>query len=473
MQRDIVWYEKQWRVEPEPQIRMERPEWPGSKDPFGRGGKRVGRRLPLFGIIWYTFDQGNPTNYADPTFASSSMRKGYNWLVWRDALINRILGRGGDPNDEIQETLTSVYFKGEAILDLASMLDVVALGHWPAGEHIQEIKSRSKVDTRVVLWSDHESISQAPHWSNVHQIVYTFQRAQLLFLDADSASGCGGGTNGYGCTAIDKYETSNQSGGPCGATYPAGYVACPHTPVHNSLPSAATTGGHTWDVDISDLAFVDEGDNVEAYIKTYYDALDSEYLSSGKYTVDGFAYDNCLYAPYKGTAYNSYGAGWSALYVPAWKEFLSSFQYFATNQFETTLPRAGEWSTQKNTLWANCTPTAEVYSYSDLQNRYVEHFFRKDNAAKTLIQSKADLDSVGESGVRIVLGVNPSGGTDVGQTYYWATTTGGPVPGTHGTWREIIDYIWNLGIEDQTFAPAVQTFSDAYIFHQEGWRVPV
>lgn len=432
------------------------PGWGKGGNPFIHPGETndiPGDDLPLFGLIWYVYDQDNPQNTGVADLQATKMKKGYNWSVWLSALTARINAREGTVDDEIIDDGTYITLKGEAILDLASMLDLVFFGHWPPPEHVQIIKQRSLVGTKIVCWTDFDSLHHTKPWVVKQQYYWTW----LDQFPLEPASG----VNRYGCTVIDKYETNALTDGLGNST-----VGCPHTPVHNSLPwpAEASSPLHTFDLDL--YAATGDGDHtsqlaataVESYVLSL---VNMGYQTPTSWLVDGFCWDNVLSSPYNGFSTLEYDGAWPAEYRAGWLAFLDAFPY---HNFQVLgLPEPiSDW------LWGNCELSVSTYSSSVLKNRYSEHFFWdfSGNKLKSLSQIQGDLSGIAANGLRVILGINP--GSGFGLTQEWATSAGAG----DATWAQIVSYVRSLGIENSVYACAAQTFVDAYICHQSGWRVP-
>ncbi len=401
-------------------------------NPPGRGDV-----LNLLALLWATWDQGDPTDYT--ALVSSSTKKGFNWAVWEQALTLRILNRGGTPGDEIFESGGFVHFEGEAVLDLASMFDVVVLGHWLPPGMCAEIKSRSTAPggTAVLFWSDFESVNQKRPYTPEQNEVFLQGRANGL-------TSIGAVPNVYGCTGIDKFETSPR---------PPGSVACFHDPLEAGLPlEASVQTSHGWDVNI-DMGAGDLESHVEVAWVEPTDVWGTAF--------DGYMFDNLLEFPFKGSASNDYPAGWTAVYRAGWIAFLSDMRTLHAIQLGHVDAAAR--------VWCNGPLGDTVYSEAQQRGRYVEHFFRTVSAtAKEWPEIEANLKAIKDNGTQIVI----AGNGTVGQTNFWAETSGGQVPSVNGQWTQIVNTIRNEDIAGKVYVAACQTLASAHIFWQAGFRVP-
>lgn len=392
--------------------------------------------IQLMALIWATWNLSAPSDMTQ--LVSSFTIKGYNWSVWQQALTQRITARGGDPNTEIVHSGSLVQFTGEAVLDLASMFELVVLGHWWPPAFITEVKQRSKVGTQVLLWNDFESINQKKPFGPTNQVPWTELYNWPISADGNTQ-------NVYGCRTIDKFETSPRA---------AGQVACHHVPTESSLPTEASIStSHTWDIDI--YAATENGlPNSDTAELTVFNMTNSVFTAG--YTaslVPGHMFDNLLISPFKGAASNSYRTGWTADYIQGWKAFLQTWKDFIA------------WPDTEMSIWGNGPVAVTTYSKADCRGRYVEHFFRTGTSPKPFTTIRSELESVAANQTHLVLGAR---GT-IGQTHLWASTFGG----TDATWRDVVGVIRSLGIVDNIYVAAWQTFNDAYIYHQNGFRVPV
>ena len=434
------------------------PKMPGPPGGGPPGLQRVG----LAGVLWATWDQAQPANFA--LLTSSATTKGYNWQMWEDALTARILARGGSPAAEILHAGAQVSLAGEAVLDLCSMLDVVFLGNWMSKEMVQAIKARSTAPggTRVYFWADFESFSQVLDYHQKQEVESPMRGlvgigdGVLLPAGATVNPTTGfisGGFNDYGEPLIDKQEQP----------WVPGETACPHIPSHGQ-PAYAPSGPHLWDADIYKHTGSGLAGSAQA-LKTlgfYTDLLDRDWQVAGKWVADGFAFDRLLTAPFKGTATNDYTAAWPAEYVAGWQAFLQTWRQAMATKAQVL--------DQTRVLWGNTTPgIVHPYSTELCLQRYVEHFFREaDLGASTLAQLTEKLQDIARYGQRAILGLNGS----VGGQWYWATTAGGPTPAVHGTWAKLMREIKDLGLRDRLYVAAWQTLPEAYAYWQEDMREP-
>jgi hypothetical protein len=399
--------------------------------------------LQLMALIWATWDQGDPTDFS--ALQASPSLKGYNWPVWEEAITKRINYRGGNVATELVQDVQRFWVNGEAVLDLASMFDLVFLGHWLPVEMVQEIKARSTAPngTKVVMWSDFESISQNEPYSEGPQAAFSTLREHAMLTAA---------ANSYGDFAIDKFELTG-----------TGNVGCPHTPSHAGLPfPAPPPSTHSWDIDIQAATGggVPSSREAEATIESgYLEPLDAyrDVVVNGPYEVAGVALDNLLENPFKGSATNDYAAGWTADYRDGWLAFL-----------DTWLTLGSHFVDIRHSLWCNGPIGVGVYPVASQKARYVEHFFRSGTSPKSWVDIGADLGSVKTNATWLVL----AGNGTVGQTHVWATTGGGPNPATDGTWQQIVSAVRSLGIVDDVWVAACQTLAQGHTFWQHGFRHP-
>lgn len=178
--------------------------------------------VKLWGFLFYTFNLGNPNDF--DSISCSRFQKGYNYALLDAALRDRITARGGNPDDEIKyytaqsggsESPTGQYVQilKKAALDLGSMFHVLVLGHAPPLEHVQYIKSVSRVGTRVMTGLHNvESVNHSVEYNSILEperlISWSYP------IDAKSNSGCNNdGKNAYGCTTVDKYEYADDCSG--------------------------------------------------------------------------------------------------------------------------------------------------------------------------------------------------------------------------------------------------------------------
>lgn len=408
-------------------------------------GPRAPRTIQLMALIWATWNLNDPTDFA--SLQASSSRKGYNWQVWEQALVARIEARGGNVSTELVQDAQRFWVNGEAVLDLASMFDLVFLGHWFPLEMVQAIKARSTAPrgTRVHLWGDFESVAQDQPYSPGAQ-AYWGAIASVYPLLTPAA-------NSYGDFGIDKYELTG-----------TGNVGCPHTPNHAGLPfPAPNPSTHTWDMDV--YAAMGEGDEraaEEQVSQMFFEHFDMAYVDdpAGHYVIDGVALDNLLENPFKGTATNGYPAGWTANYRTGWLTFLAAWDTMATDT-----PRVdANWES----LWCNGPLGIGVYPLASLRSRYVEHFFRTGLQQKEWPEIAADLDAVKTNGTWVVL----AGNGNEGNVWYWFTTGGGQNPAVNGTWASLLKKLHDSEIEDQVWIAACQTLAEGYTFWQAGFRTP-
>lgn len=430
--------------------------------------------LPLWCFLFYTFNQANPNDFASIT-ASSPMIKGYNWAQWKTVLTAMILARGGNPEAEMVEDASTVTLVGQVHLDLARTCDWAAFGHSVPMEHLLYVKANSTAPngTRVITGlNNFESVNQGVEWNPWLENERLAMRAYAS--GSKAGSGClSDGKNRYGCTCIDQFERQNSgvSSGqwPCGGTvaYPAGIVACPHTPVHGSLPPNATVNTkHTWDTDIAQ----DGSEMASVLIEALEARMDAHYVSGSKYVWNGAMYDNMLtykgFEPTEGPtvipvdAENDQVGRWNA-----WRNFGIAQQAFATGNPKILNP--DDW------FWANTSDLETVYSASHVRNRWVEFFFVKTDGSGARLWAGANgiqdaLQRAKASGLRIVLGIT---GTFTGQNV-WATTSGGPNPATTGTWANIVTEVDALDAWENVLVQCARQTSGGHIFLQAGMRQP-
>lgn len=403
------------------------------------------RLLRLLGLIWATFNQAAPGDFSQ--LVTSQTKKGWNWAIWEQALTARILARGGNPATEIVHTGDLVHFRGEAVIDLASMFDTVVLGHWLSPEMCAAIKGRSTAPrgTRILFWADWESINQKRAWT---------PQAFEIFLQLRPHAMLAAASNTYGDFCIDKYEAEDQTGGK---------VACPHTPAHAGLPNeAAVDTRHGWDIDLD--AVTEGGDpdsrTLEAVLETAYAEALSVWEPGNR--ADGYMFDNLLEFPFKGQATNNYPAGWTAKYRAGWTAFLTTLPVLLGSALDHTDPA--------ERVWANGPLGITNYPSALIRHRYIEHFFRTAVLGpKSWAEISQDLADVAARNTSIVI----AGNGIIGQTHYWAETAGGPNPPVNGTWKQIVDRCRELDLRgDRVLVACCQTLSQAHIFWNPGFRVP-
>lgn len=407
-------------------------------------------QVRLLALLWATWDQAHPTDYTALSIGTAT--RGYNWAMWENALLARIAARGGNPAVELVKAGQLVQLHGEAVLDLASMMDVVFFGHWIPKGMVQAIKARSTAPqgTQVYFWGEFESqtanVPWEPHRGTVRQAISGAAGEYVLVPE-------GGEANNYGEPLVDKYEVP----------WVVGEVACPHTPSHG-LPPGASGGPHGWDVDVYALTGSGVATSARALqtVRVYQDLLDQDWTEAGKHVVDGFAFDNALTYPYKGTATVDYPAGWPERYIAGQRAFMDAWHGAAAANSKVLDPL--------RCLWGNSEGGVQVpYPTETLRQRYWEHFFRMPNMAPaTWVYLQQRLQDIATSGQYCALAFN---GT-VGTQYYWGATPGGWQPATTGTWADVVAEMRRLGLMDRCYVAVWQTLQDAYAFWQEGFREP-
>lgn len=463
-------------------------------------GSGADRKIMLAGFLTYTYNQANEDDWSNsgPTRIESSFSiKGLNWSIWEDALTTRINARGGTPEDEIIHSGSLVQFRGEAVFDLASMMDLVILAHQPPPAHVREIKARSTAPngTKVVFgFFNYESINQGPSWQ-----AKTDEWRDLLRqhpLAGAPTSGCDSdGLNAYDCTVIDQFEKFDSNGTPggqwpdlCvpGASWPANYIACPHDAGrHAGLPANAIPGVvHSWDVDLDSLtAGATDNRNIEdmlTFLDDIYDLPESGgfgYSTAGPaaryhpWTIDGMLVDNLKTTPFKGTSTLDYPSGYTTKYKPAWDLFLQTWADWQAQ--ELTLPGGpypSRWASGDDWgLWCNYSDEVTNFTPTQIRNRFSEFFFVSGGSSpRTWTEIAEGIERIAANGIRVIMG---SIGSFASQQA-WSTTTGGVTPGVHGTWASIYNKIKEVEAFDQIFAQAIRQSSTAYVYWQEGWREP-
>lgn len=424
-------------------------------------GESPGNRLLISGMIFHSWNQSDPTDFSTATMACTPFLRGYNWSVWKSALLARIAARGGNAAAEIVEDnpTNTVQFFGQAVLDVAAMCDLVMLRPGTPVEHVASIKARSRIGTKVItgLWN-FESVSQMPGYTPAEQGNIDVGRAHIL--NANPASGCTkagmsptvNGWNSYSCNAIDKYEmdigTDITSGRyTCAAAFIAGRVACPHTPAHASLPATATSK-HSWECDVRENIYIDELiDNVR----------ETDWF-------DGVMYDNVDDSPYPGSALNAFPTGYSGTAyrgarnaIPGlrtgWKGFLQTLHEQA----------AGNMGDQQ--VWGNTEETLTNYTAEDIRNRWYEHGMRSDyGVLKTVAQLETMFTTAQQAALRIQLGVY----ADDSVSHLWTTTTG--PGGASGTWADVLEMVRARSLLPSVYVQAARSTSASYIYWQPQFR---
>ncbi len=439
------------------------------------------KKLKLYFEHTWTFNQSDPMDFAQCDGAR--FKKGYNYEVWRDAVTARILARGGNPDDEIIEDDTYIRFTGEAVLDFGSMAHVLMSGaHAPPVEQFEEIRRRSRHDIEIAMpLIGFESINQKPKWRTIFNELRDVAKTHVL--DADPASGCDAdGLNGYGCPAIDKYESFDRSGGACDPdrSWTPGKVACPHTPPHAGLPADATVGTvHNWDLDITAVG-------AETYASEYAGAvtqwlLDHGYITGAgpgfEFRIDGIMFDNVLSRPFVGSATNAH-PGWYTQSAYHGNEFggpgstgWKGFFYQLKSQLTGFGVKGGDttWHGMPDFVWGNAAPHVDNYSAHDLRNRWIEHFFRKyvDGSffLKTLDDITADVTLMVGQDIRFAV----AGADGPGNVTAWFTSPG--PGGIHGTWADILALVEALDAFDYAFVTMRSTTAD-YLYWQPEFELP-
>ena len=464
------------RVQPRPHMRGPRPE-------------QQAVPAKMMALLWASFDFENQQDVTK--FLSDWALKGNNFAVWRTALTDRILARGGNPGSEIEEDATRVRIRGEACLDLASMFDVVFLGFWWPRWAIESAKTRSTVGTKFYLWADWES--QAQGWNAFQPFGWETWWRNGLRVQCKTLIANGKVLNAYSCYCIDKFEAVKEN--PAG-DYVRNEVACgravqvgvevppdhagspghiteplPHYrtawggPVIGQLTPFADKPGHTFDYDVwynttNGQASQGLQMNLLAVVKA--NAWQAEHLgANGRYVFDGLALDNLLETPDKGQATNSYPTNWTGLYRLGWLAWLETLRVWAQAEIAVTSPAT--W------VWAAGPLSTGIYPTSSVAQRYLRHFFRGGAAgAKTFAELDADLTAAALSGVKPVLGV--LGTAD--NAHLWATTAAGPDPGVNGTWAQLLVRMRELGLLGTSYVAAWQALPGGYAYWQEGFREP-
>lgn len=448
----------------------------GPAPPVGSPAVGGPERIKLWGFLFYTWDPSDPTDF--DSIVCSPFEKGYNWAQWYAALSARIAARGGVIGDEIVIAGNYVTLKKEAALDAASMLQVCVLGHSPPWQHVQAIKARSYVGTRVLTGLHNlESCAQSTEWNPVLEPERLVSRAYAL--TGKATSGCGAdGLNCYDCTAIDKYEKRGSCGGyvppradatslcsanACGVgappLYAAGAVGCPHTPAHAGLPANADVGGkHTWDCDVRVGAYH------AALADAILDSFDTYYTQAGRHVLDGGLFDNHGEDPYDGDATVTFPDAYTtALYRLGWTDWDAHLA--AQLLARGAVPDPAWW------YWANCTDSTTVYPASQIRNRWNEFFFVLGGVSARPWAGAGGIEEAltraRQEGLRLVLGAT---GTFAGQAY-WMTTSGSSYPVVYGDWAGVYTKVKALGAWDNIYVQAIRCTDGGYACWQEGWEV--
>lgn len=432
------------------------------------------RKLRMWGFLYYTWDETDPTDFA--SIACSPFRKGYNWAQWLSALSARILARGGSVATEIVDDGTYIWLHGEVAIDMGSMLNICVLGHSPPKEHIQAIKARSQVGTKVFTGLHNlESCPQAVEWNPIREDERLISRGQVLA--GKSTSGChSDGLNAYGCTCIDPYELRDSCAGysparpdatnlcssnACGVgspvLYPPGAVGCPHTPRHGSLPANATTGtSHAWQCDVR------SGSYHTALATAVLDLFDANYTVDGRHVLDGALFDCHNIHTQRGDSTLLYPDDYTdAAYRVGWTDWDAHIQ--AQVRLRSAIPSPADW------YWANCVDAVDIYPTSQVANRWVEHFF----VAGTGCRPWSGVGGIEEAltraraeGQRIVLGAT---GGDAAQDW-WMFSSGSYNPSVYGDWGQVFAKVQALSAWENVYAQAVRMTSGGWGCWQEGWE---
>ena len=402
--------------------------------------------IKLFALLWVEFNPAQPADFGQ--YQSLWTFKGTNFAIWETALNTRITARGGTPSNEILHVSGgNVELLGEVCIDLASMFDVVALGHWWPDVAVAAVKARSTAPggTEILLWSDFESIRQArPIHAGTNQ-TWLGLRVKAITTATN---------NVYGCPVVDTAETTT----PNGQT--SGFVGCPHSPLHGALPAEASEilTKHRWAVDINQAtispavaeSFVEQG---------WVEEFDQLYPTTRP---DGVIFDRVLDAPVKGTASTDYPPGWATNYRMGWQQFSVAWDLLVGPA--GVPPR-----------WGNL-PIVSEHSPEDFGSRYLQDFFLDGltQTARTVAQWQQDLERASKHGLEVVLSVRSS----VDGVEQWAKSTGGPTPTVNGTWAQVVDTI-RANSPASTYVAAWQTEGPehvgagfAFAFWQQGFRTP-
>lgn len=408
----------------------------------------------------------------------TAVAKGWLWQVWWNAIEARILARGGTVSEELVDEGSAIRCKGEALLDLASMCDVVVLGHDPPFEHIAAIKARSTAPggTKVILgFHNFESINQAVQWQAKWNGIRDILKPYMV--RGSAGSGCDfSSVNAYGWDGIDQFERNDSRGIPgqsvadlCAdnPTWPPGYISIPPTDATNPETK------HSWDVDV--YRYSNSGDPASARLAAFWASMaavaDAPAASAGygptrPWGFDGWLFDNLKGNPYKGESTLDYPAAYPGQYPDGWRAFLESFGlYFDSGA------GAGGFEETDMALWANYGSSVSTYTRTQIRNRFSEHAFRTGPTGASPVDWEdidANLTLQAQHGHRVVLG---QVGT-VGLAAYWYTTTGGANPNQHGDWARLVARARELEIADLVYPQAFRTVSGSYIAFQEGWREP-
>lgn len=452
--------------------------FPGMQPPPGDTAP-AGEFLKLFGFIFYTWDLEDESDHTVETLRATPVIRGYGYTsTWRPWLLARGLTIGTGPAADLpanhvweysvdangnlvpEGTYPStpmVQFRGVSIFEVGSRFDWLFCGHAVPAAHVAEFKSRSTIGTKVgVGLLNFESFQQSRQWNSALQPIDDALRPYVL----TAVSGCDGlGSNAYGCTAIDKYEHDRPEDydpsipghipDSCSSKYRVGAVGCPHTPAHGSLPAYAGSyptfsGKHTWDADVRSNAAIQ--------------ALVAAIRGLDYRGYDCHLYDN-VSAPYKGSAKNSFPASYT---FEAYRGTRSSTPSLRTGWKGFLQHLGAAYSgNPSDFIWGNCYEPLTYYSYDDLANRWVEHFFRPPSGANQL-ESWTALDAriraAVAAGIRFAINVEP------GIAAAWATTIG---PGyTYGNWPTLVSLVDSLSAWNLVAACALRS----YIFHQAGMR---
>jgi len=430
--------------------------------------------LELWCFLFYTWNLADPNDFA--SIAGAVMQKGYNWNVWRVVLREMCTARGGDPDAEIVETVSTVQLFGLSNLDLARTCKVAVFGHSAPKEHIQYVRANSTAPGGTECYTglqNFESVNQGPEFNPILEAERLIGRTYAT--GSAATSGCNSdGKNRYGCTCIDQFERQDsgvsQAQWPCGGTvaYPAGIVACPHTPAHGSLPPNATVfTKHVWDT----LVATEHVGITDELVQSMEARLEAHYVESGKYVLHGCLYDNMRMGrtfsiPDGPTNLHITAEADHDLYNAGWRYFSAAVGTWANSNAKVLVP--------SKFFWANCSDLTTVYTASDVRNRWVEFFFVKTDGSGSRLWAGANgiqeaLQRAKADDLRIVLGIT---GSFTAQ-HIWATTAAGPNPGTNGTWAQIHDEVEALDAWGNVYVQCARQTSGGYIFWQEGWREPL
>lgn len=401
-----------------------------------------------------TFLQGDPTNLSITNVQGIPMTMGQNYANWRTFFQSRglVVDTQDLPTVHVFENTgaNTVQLRGAAPLHLASACRYAFFGHHIPRFWEDQIEGLSRIGTKVGdYFINVEAAGLARELSLNLQVVQDINKTFVLAPKV--GSGCihndlvpiQNGWTAYKCNVINQYEHSFpadfQSGqSTCAAVYVANAAACPHTPVHNSLPSWSTGGSlkMSFDSDMLNSTFLQQH---AAAVR----ALDN--IAGRK--MRRKLCDNMKQRPFKGSAIPNYPDAYTeSAYVGQRNDTVSlrtGWKGYMQNLQEQYL------GTSDDFIWANTLdPQGELgtpnYTAQDIMNRFVEHFFLSNTGSglANLAELTARFDAIATAGVRCIMNIEP------GPTQNWALANGD----AGATWQDIFLMLVHRGLLQRVYA---------------------